>query len=366
MVATRPIRSQIVKNRLVFPLFNALVCAGFGALIGYYVSRPALSILLGSLSGLLLGLLLELLLGRLGLTHWLYRRRVLLATILEMLIATFVVGPYAYVIVETQADPHPICCETPLDYGAEQYEEIHIQTNDGITLAGWYVPPHETPGAVIVLLHGARADRRGTAWHARQLIQAGYGVLLYDQRALGESTGEMVSLGWLDGPDLLAVIDYLVDRSEVDSERIGIVGLSGGGHIALNAAYLAPDRMSALWLDGIQAQRIDDFPAAEDIGERFATLINALILKMAEIRLGRSAPPAFVQILAELDRPKMTIVAGGLDDFENRVSQKYASVVATNTEIWLIKDAWHVGGPSVRPDEYSRRMLEFFKTSLEE
>jgi pimeloyl-ACP methyl ester carboxylesterase len=282
-----------------------------------------------------------------------------------MLVATFVVGPYAYVIVETQADPHPICCETPIDYGAERYEEIRVRTDDGVTLAGWYVPPRETPGAVIVLLHGAKSDRRGTAWHAQQLVQADYGVLLYDQRALGESTGEMVSFGWLDGPDFLAVIDFLADRPEVDSERIGVVGLSGGGHIALNAAYLAPDRMSALWLDGIQAQRIDDFPAAENIGERFATLINALILKMAEIRLWRSAPPAFVQILTELDRPHMVIVAGGLEDFENRVSQKYASVVAANAEIWLIEDAWHVGGPSVRPDEYRRRMVEFFETSLE-
>jgi hypothetical protein len=72
-----------------------------------------------------------------------------------------------------------------------------------------------------------------------------------------------------------------------------------------------------------------------------------------------------VQILAELDCPKMVIVAGGLDDFESRVSQKYAGVVTSNTELWLIKDAWHLGGPTVTPDEYSRRMLEFFETSLE-
>ena len=355
-----------MKNRLVFPLFNTLVCAVFGALIGYYVSRPALSILLGGLVGLSLGLAVELLLGRLGLTHWLYQRRVLLVIMLQIPIAVFVVGPYAYVLVETQPNRHSICCETPLDYGAEQYEEVTIRTNDGITLAGWYVPPRKTPGAVIVLLHGAGGDRCGTAWHTRRLIQAGYGVLLYDQRALGESTGEMVSFGWLDGPDLLAVIDYLADRPEIDSGRIGAVGLSGGGHIALNAAYLDPDRMTALWLDGIQVQRIDDFPSPENVGERFVTLINALILKMAEIHLGRSAPPAFVQILVELDHPKIVIIAGGLDDFEHRVSQKYAGVVGANEQIWLIEDAWHMGGPMAIPDEYSRRMLEFFETSLEE
>lgn len=85
---------------------------------------------------------------------------------------------------------------------------------------------------------------------------------------------------------------------------------------------------------------------------------------MAEIRLGRSAPPAFVQMLAELDHPEIMIVAGGLDNFENRVSQKYANVGGANEQIWIIEDAWHVGGPLVIPDEYNRRMLAFYETSF--
>lgn len=353
------------KKRLTFPLFNTVVCSVFGGLIGYYVSRFEISIFVGGLSGLTLGLIAELLLGQLNVTHWLYQRRVLLVTILETPIAIFVVGPYAFVIVETRPDPHPVCCETPLEYGAEQYETVLIHTEDGITLTGWYVLPQETPGAVIVLLHGGRGDRRGTLWHAQQFIQAGYGVLLYDQRAMGESTGEMASFGWLDGSDLLRIMEYLASRPEVDPERIGVVGLSLGGHIALNAAYLEPDRISALWLDGVNAQRIEDFPIANNNGERFATVINGLILKMAEFHLGRSAPPAFRHILAELHQPQIMLVASGLEDFEHRVNQKYRGLVGANTQIWFIENAWHVGGPGVIPNEYSRQMLEFFRTSLE-
>ncbi|MEW5957055.1 MAG: alpha/beta fold hydrolase [Chloroflexota bacterium] len=352
-----------MKKRLVFPLFNMLVGAVLGAVIGYYISRPGLSLLLGALGGLALGLLAEFLLGRLDLAHWLYRRRVLLLVLLEIPLAVFVVGPYAYVIVEARPDPHPICCETPLDYGAATYEDVQILTADGVTLAGWYVPPRRPPGPVIVLLHGARSDRRGAAWHARQLIEAGYGVLLYDQRSLGESTGDKVSFGW-DGPDLLAVVDDLAGRPEVDPDRIAAVGLSGGGHIALNAAYLAPDRLAALWLDGIQAQQIADFPEAQNAGESFATLINAQILKMAEFHQGRPAPPAFVRILAKLDRPPLVIIAGGLDDFERRVSRNYAGVIGPNARLWLIDQAGHVGGPAVMPDEYRRQMLDFFQTTL--
>jgi pimeloyl-ACP methyl ester carboxylesterase len=349
-----------MKKRAIFPLFNGVVSASFGGLIGYYIFRPISGTLWGGVFGLSLGLIIEFLLGRLGLTHWLYRRRVVLLVLLEMPIAIFVVGPYAFVLAELRPFQHSVCCETPLDYGAVTYEDVQIQTSEGISLAGWYVPPLETPGAVIVLLHGSHGDRIGTAWHAQQLIQAGYGVLLYDQRALGESTGKTLSFGWLDGPDLLAVFDYLADRPEVDSERIGVVGLSLGAQIALNAAYQAPDRVSVLWLDGVQAQRIEDFPEAKNVGEQFATVMNVLILKAAEIYLERPAPPAFVEILVELDQPEILLVFSGKDDFENRISQKYAEVIGANAQMWLIQDAAHTGGPTAVPDEYSQRMLAFF------
>ena len=353
-----------MKQKLHFPIFNALVGSIFGALIGYYIFRPGISVLVGLITGLVLGAGAELLFSHLNAEHWLYRRRVLLFVLLEIPLAMLIFGPYAYVYTNSLPNHHSICCETPLDYGAAEYEKIHIQTADGLMLSGWYVPPQEITGAVIVLLHGAHGDRTGTAWHARQFIQAGYGVLLYDQRALGESDGEVVAMGWVEGPDLLAVLDGLESHPEVDSTKIGIVGLSGGGHIALNAAHLAPERFHAMWLDGIQAQQIADFPQAENLGEKFATVINAMILKMAQVHFRRSAPPSFVEILPEFNHIKMVIIAGGLDDFESRGSQKYAAIVGPNAEIWHIDNAWHVGGPVVVPEEYSQRMLDFFEIAF--
>ena len=350
------------SQRLVFPLFNVLIGAMFGAAIGYYVFRLAAGVLIGSLIGLLIGLGVEFALGQFGTDTWLYRRRVLLVAILEIPIAVMGLGPYAFVVVNVRPDQHPICCETPLDYGAAEYEQILVETEDGTSLAGWYIPPRETPGPLIVLLHGSMADRRGTAWHARQLLGEGYGVLMYDQRGLGESTGDKTSPGW-DAPDLLSVLDYLNTRPEVDPERIGVVGLSGGGYIALNAAYVEPDRMYALWLDGIQAQRIEDYPEAQDAGERFATFINSLVLKWTEVVVGRPSPPAFRDILPGLERPAIVMVAAGQDDFERRVNEIYAGLIGKNVEMWLIEDAWHVGGPIIIPDEYSRRMLDFFENA---
>src|SRR5678816_1262872 len=64
-------------------------------------------------------------------------------------------------------------------------QEVSFLGGDNLTLRGWYVPPQNN--AVIILLHGYYADRTMMLFHAKHLTQAGYGVLLYDERAAGES-----------------------------------------------------------------------------------------------------------------------------------------------------------------------------------
>lgn len=352
-----------MPRALTFPLFNALIGAIIGLLIGYYLFMLLAGALWGAFAGFVLAFLVEWLFGRLGREKWLYQRRVLLLVLLEIPFAILVVAPYAYAVVQTRPAPRVMCCVTPLAYGAETYETVKIPAGE-VTLAGWYVPPKTPPGPVIIILHGARGDRRGTEWHATQLIGAGYGVLLYDQRGLGESTGDIVSLGTESARDLLAALDWLESRSEVWPGATGVVGLSGGGHIALNAAYLAPDRFPALWLDGVAAQQIKDFPPAQNAGEQFATFINQRLLDMVELRLGEPIPPPYTEILADLTEPRLTLVAGSLEDFEKRVNQQFATVAPENVDVWIIEGAYHVGGPVVIPDEYAARMLAFFDETI--
>jgi len=352
------------RRRWIFPLFNGVTGLVFGGLIGYYVFRPACGFALGFAAGVLLGVVIEFLAGRLAADHWLYRRRVLLTILAECLFAVFFAGPYAYAYVDSLPNHHPVCCDTPLDLGAAQYEALQVDTAPGVTLAGWYVPPAREGGPVIILLHGGGGDRLGTAWHARQLIAAGYGVVMYDQRALGESTGEKTTYGWEDGSDLVQLVDWLASERGVVRSRIGAVGLSLGAQIAVNAAALDPAWSPPLWLDGMGAQTVEDFPTPGNAGERFALLINRLILKMFELRAGRAAPPAMVSILAGMREQPIMLVYGAQEPIEPRMAETYQAVAGPNASFWLVEHAWHVGGPSVAPDAYRRRMLEFFAAAL--
>ncbi|HUI46660.1 MAG TPA: alpha/beta fold hydrolase [Nitrospirota bacterium] len=71
---------------------------------------------------------------------------------------------------------------------------------------------------------------------AVHLSRRGYTVLLFDFRAHGESGGRRTSFGYHEQEDILAALDYLKTRDEVDPRRIGIYGFSLGGSSAILAA----------------------------------------------------------------------------------------------------------------------------------
>ncbi len=355
------------KKRLIFPIFNAVIGAVSGAAIGYYIFSAVGGAAVGALVGFVIGFLIEIITVRLGAEHWLYQRRVLFTVVLEIPLALLVLGPFVYLLFSIQPSPHPIVCQPPTAYGADQYETVEIETEDGILLSGWYVPPQTSqPGAVIVLLHGAWGDRCQMSWQAQHLLGGGYGVLMMDTRATGESTGAQTYMGWQEGEDLLALLDYLTDRPEVDSARIGVVGNSAGAHMAINGAYLAPERISALWLDGLGAQTIADFPEQESFQELFVTAVNAMIIKTAEWYFGRPAPPANIEILAGLIEPEIYLVAGELEEFEYPTNLRYMEFAGENVVLWVVEGGYHCSGLFTAPEEYAEKLLDFFARALGE
>lgn len=101
--------------------------------------------------------------------------------------------------------------------------------HDGVTLAGSYSPAGDT---VVIALHGAgRGDREYYEHLHRLLPPAGIGVVTFDRRGEGASTGES-SRGRFDVQvrDALAVLDA------VGAERAGFWGVSQGAWIGPLAA----------------------------------------------------------------------------------------------------------------------------------
>ena len=113
--------------------------------------------------------------------------------------------------------------------------------SDGLTLKGaLHAPDHVTlPRPALILCHGFGGSCRG-AGHpelARALQGAGYVVLRFDFRGCGQSEGERGSVICLEeASDLGHAIDFLEMQSCVDRSRIGVIGASLGGSVALYVA----------------------------------------------------------------------------------------------------------------------------------
>lgn len=346
-------------KRLYFPVANMLVFVMLFALIGTAIADVGRWTLIGAGLGLGVGLGIEAGAGAVG--GWLYRRRVTLAVLAEFVLIIAVIGPFILVYAQSTPQHYAVCCIADSGLG-DQVEEVAIAGADGETLAGWYAPPAEVGGPVILLLHGARGDRRGTLRHARVLHEAGYGVLVYDQRASGESTGSRQSIGWYDARDITPIIDWLAARPEVDPVRFGAVGLSLGAHILVLAAPDEP-RLAAVWADGLAINGGADLPPAADAGEAFINFVNQQAFWIGGLYLGVQPVP-FRTLLPQIAPRPLMLIAGGRDRYEPRFARAYEAILGENGGIWIIENAGHVGGLAAVPDEYAARMVAFFDAAL--
>lgn len=266
--------------------------------------------------------------------------------------------------VITETRPAPSEVTIPPDLGFK-VEEVTFESEDGLTIAGWYSPPQN--GATIILLHGFGGNRTAMIWHAKQLVAAGYGVLMYDERASGESGGSYRSYGWEDPHDVRGAIRFIEARQKDDRAEIGIAGCSIGGQIALQGAAYNQE-IDAVWADGASSIRAQDVPVPTNPIFALMKAGNYILDWMYQIKLGIKAPPPMIEIIDNIaPRPIMLVGAGQPIPFigsEAVLLSRYQEFAGANAQMWIIDEARHCGGPKARPEEYAARMTTFFDAAF--
>lgn len=240
-------------------------------------------------------------------------------------------------------------------------EEVTFDGADGIRLAGWYVAPKN--GAVIILLHGYGGTRASMLWHAETLVEAGYGVLMYDERASGESGGDHRSFGWEDGPDVLGAVNFIQERLGKEQVPIGIAGCSMGGQIALQGAIQSAE-IDAVWSDGPGIIRSADNAPAQNVVHVLVKISNHMLDAMYVQKLGIPAPPPMIAQIHKIAPRPIMLVGGGTEvgvlGSESAKIDHFARFAGPNAQVWIIEEATHCDGPAQRPQEYAQRFVEFF------
>ncbi len=137
----------------------------------------------------------------------------------------------------------------PYPYYSE--DVIFQNTKANISLAGTLtLPKKEGKYPVVILITGSGPQDRNEELLGHKpflvisdyLTRNGIGVLRYDDRGVGESTGDFSTATSADfATDVESAIAYLKTRKEVNKKKIGLIGHSEGGIIAPMVASKSKD-----------------------------------------------------------------------------------------------------------------------------
>ena len=123
-------------------------------------------------------------------------------------------------------------------------EKVHFKNRYGIELVGdLYLPKNKLkdklPGIAISGPFGA-VKEQASGLYAQTLAERGFITLAFDPSYTGESGGvpRNIASADINTEDFSAAVDYLSNRNDVDSDKIGILGICGFGGFGLNAAAM--------------------------------------------------------------------------------------------------------------------------------
>lgn len=257
---------------------------------------------------------------------------------------------------------HPACPIPRTLDNISPPEEHWLLTEDGLTLRAWYYPSEN--GRAILTAGGLGGSLGQTLPPVKSLIRAGYGVLQVDTRACADPPAR-VTLGADEIYDAAAGLEFLIARPEIDPQRIGAFGFSMGAVTLIRASARQP-RIRALIAEGGYANLGEHItqPGAEKslprqvflytVAETYwlQTGVNPwLVSPRDDLASIGSSPVLLIYGEGEIER------GGGWEQFKAAHKPK---------ALWVVPGGDHGSNHLAAPQEYERRVLEFFEQELGE
>ena len=120
-------------------------------------------------------------------------------------------------------------------------EHMNVQSADGSSIETWTLLPSgvAAPHKALLYIHGGPHAAWGCGFSEdiHELVGAGYAVVLVNPRGsvgYGDTFATAIAGRWgeIELEDFHAALDALIERGLLDGARLGVMGVSGGGHLA--------------------------------------------------------------------------------------------------------------------------------------
>jgi fermentation-respiration switch protein FrsA (DUF1100 family) len=214
-------------------------------------------------------------------------------------------------------------------------------------------------GGMVLLVHSIRSNRVEMLSRARFLNGNGYGTLLIDLQAHGETPGERITFGAREAEDVEAALGFL--RNNFPSEKIAAIGVSLGAAAIVLARPAF--RLNAVILESMH-------PTIEEAVENrlrlhlgdSGSMLSPLLLSLLSYRLGLSPSELNpISRITDLDAPLLLI--SGTDDRHTKVAEteRLFDAARQPKEIWIVPGGGHFNMHAYAGREYEDRISGFLE-----
>lgn len=240
-------------------------------------------------------------------------------------------------------------------------EPALIPLNADSSVHGW-LAHGVRGGGVVLLVHSIRSNRLEMLSRARFLNKQGYGVLLIDLQAHGETPGKRITFGIREAEDVEAAVAFL--RKTFPSERIAAIGVSLGAAAIVLAKYSL--RLDAVVLESLHPT-IEE--AVENrlklhLGEYGPVLLPLVLVQLAfylDVPIDELDP---IARMGDLNAP-LLLIAGSADKHTKvPETERLFAAARQPKEIWIVPGAGHFNMHSYAGREYEERISDFFDQHL--
>jgi len=246
--------------------------------------------------------------------------------------------------------------------------DVQIMAPDGVILRAWLIRPAQANGSDVILLHGVSDNRLGMYGYGDWLVKNHYSVLLPDARAHGLSGGELATYGLKESDDIRQWVSWL----EEDNHPRCVFGLGesmGAAQLLQSLAKesrfcaVVAESPFATFREVAYARFGRPFHVGPWIGRTFfRPTVNVGFLYVC-LRYGlnmEAASPEQSVIGAHVP----VLLIHGLSD--RNIPPYHSDLIqAQNPEdvtLWRVPGAVHTGAHAVAPQEFERRVLDWFST----
>ncbi len=301
----------------------------------------------------------------------------LLLVILPMLLVTLPIAEKLYRMQWTRGE-HAFergCSDASFDYHLDMFNqgmkwrEEHLKNkvdveviSEGIKLVGEYFDFGFKKA--VILMPGRTETCYYACYYAPTFVEAGYNVLTIDPRAHGLSEGKILTLGKLEGLDLLRWSELLHDKFGI--ETVVLYGLCGGGTASCVALINkdCPNYIKGFISDGMFYSFFNVY--RRHIIDEKHPVYPVIWEVLGKIKHRNGVNPYKTTPKNLIDKVKVPtlFLTGELDKFAVpfEANKLYELCGAKQKEIHLIKNARHSHLRYDNLEDYNKVVIPFLKT----